>query len=204
MEFGEKLQQLRKQKEWTQEQLAEALFVSRAAISKWESGRGYPNIESLKSISKLFDITIDDLLSGEEVITIAQTENRSNTGKNMSLLYGILDLMALLFICLPCYGQLENGYIYSVSLFHYTDTTKWLWIVYFCILIVMIGIGIIELVLLFLEKEKAMQKASYVSFGVHSMAILMFASSRQPYVTLFLFCFFVLKVIFLIRQAKMK
>lgn len=54
MEFNEKLQQLRKKNNLTQEQLAEQLFVSRTAVSKWESGKGYPNIESLKSISKLF------------------------------------------------------------------------------------------------------------------------------------------------------
>ena len=47
MEFNEKLQILRKQKGLTQEDLAEKLYVSRTAISKWESGRGYPNIESL-------------------------------------------------------------------------------------------------------------------------------------------------------------
>ena len=56
MEFKEKLQELRKQKGITQEDLAEALYVSRTAISKWESGRGYPNIESLKAISKFFDL----------------------------------------------------------------------------------------------------------------------------------------------------
>ena len=64
MEFNEKLQQLRKQNNMTQEQLAEKLYVSRAAVSKWESGKGYPNIESLKAISKLFSVSIDDLLSG--------------------------------------------------------------------------------------------------------------------------------------------
>ena len=46
MEFNEKLQQLRKKSGLTQEQLAEQLYVSRTAISKWESGKGYPNIES--------------------------------------------------------------------------------------------------------------------------------------------------------------
>lgn len=54
MEFGEKLQELRKSKGLTQEELAEALYVSRTAISKWESSRGYPNIESLKEISSFF------------------------------------------------------------------------------------------------------------------------------------------------------
>ena len=54
MEFNEKLQELRKSRGLTQEELAEALFVSRTAISKWESGRGYPNLDSLKEISKYF------------------------------------------------------------------------------------------------------------------------------------------------------
>ena len=48
MEFHEKLQELRKSRGLTQEELAEALFVSRTAISKWESGRGYPSIDSLQ------------------------------------------------------------------------------------------------------------------------------------------------------------
>ena len=79
MEFNEKLQLLRKQNNMTQEQLAEKLYVSRTAVSKWESGKGYPNIESLKSISRLFSVTIDDLLSGEELISLAADENLANT-----------------------------------------------------------------------------------------------------------------------------
>ena len=78
MEFNEKIQELRKSRGLTQEELAEALFVSRTAISKWESGRGYPNIDSLKQISNYFSISIDELLSGEKLITIAENENRTN------------------------------------------------------------------------------------------------------------------------------
>ena len=78
MEFNEKLQELRKQKGLTQEELAEVLFVSRTAISKWESGRGYPNIDSLKAISKFFGVTIDKLLSGDELLTIAEEDGRNN------------------------------------------------------------------------------------------------------------------------------
>ena len=47
MEFNEKLVQLRKSRNMTQDELAEALYVSRAAVSKWESGRGLPSIDSL-------------------------------------------------------------------------------------------------------------------------------------------------------------
>ena len=69
MEFHEKLQELRKNKGLTQEELAEALYVSRTAISKWESGRGYPSIDSLKEISRYFSVSIDDLLSSEKLLT---------------------------------------------------------------------------------------------------------------------------------------
>ena len=78
MEFNEKLQELRKSKGLTQEELAEKLYVSRTAVSKWESGRGYPNIESLKEISLFFSVSIDELLSTEKLLFIAEKENKSN------------------------------------------------------------------------------------------------------------------------------
>ena len=62
MDFNEKIQLLRKQKGLTQEELADVLYVSRTAVSKWESGRGYPNIDSLKAIAKFFGVTVDELL----------------------------------------------------------------------------------------------------------------------------------------------
>lgn len=86
MELSEKLQELRKEKGLTQEELAEALFVSRTAISKWESGRGVPNIESLKAISKFFSVSIDELLSGEEILKIADEDNKQGkTYKRLSV-----------------------------------------------------------------------------------------------------------------------
>ena len=60
MEFGKKLQALRKSRDLTQEALAEQLYVSRTAISKWESGRGYPSIDSLKAIAGYFSVSLDE------------------------------------------------------------------------------------------------------------------------------------------------
>ena len=93
MEFHEKLQELRKSRGLTQEELAEALFVSRTAISKWESGRGYPSIDSLKEISRYFSVSIDELLSGDQLVLIAEKENKSNLNVNCTPFvrqYGIL------------------------------------------------------------------------------------------------------------------
>ena len=85
MEFGEKIQKLRNEKKWTQEQLAEKLYVSRTAVSKWESGKGYPNIDSLKDIAK--------------------KENTTNIKRTNNLIYGLLDIISILFIFLPLYAQ---------------------------------------------------------------------------------------------------
>ena len=103
MEFNEKLQELRKQKALTQEELAEILFVSRTAVSKWESGRGYPNIDSLKAIAKFFGITIDELLSGDELLTIAEEDNKQNTGRFKDLVFGLLDISIAMFFFLPLF-----------------------------------------------------------------------------------------------------
>lgn len=67
MTFGEKLKKLRNDNELTQEQLAEKIFVTRTAISKWETNNGFPSIDSLKTISNLFGISIDDLITDEDI-----------------------------------------------------------------------------------------------------------------------------------------
>jgi transcriptional regulator with XRE-family HTH domain len=105
MEFNEKLQELRKQKGMTQEELAEALWVSRAAVSKWESGRGYPSIDSLKEIAKFFSVSIDTLLSGDQVLTIAEEDRKQTESRCLDLIFGLLDLSAASFLFLPIFGQ---------------------------------------------------------------------------------------------------
>ena len=70
MEFNEKLQELRKNKNLTQEQLAEMLFVSRTAISKWESGSGYPSIDSLKEISNFLQYPLMIYFQGKKSLLL--------------------------------------------------------------------------------------------------------------------------------------
>lgn len=65
MTFAEKLKFIRKQVGMSQEQLAEKIGVSRQAVTKWETGVGIPDIENIRAISMLFDISIDELLSSE-------------------------------------------------------------------------------------------------------------------------------------------
>ena len=204
MEFNEKLQQLRTGKNLTQEQLAEQLYVSRTAISKWESGKGYPNIESLKCISKFFSVTIDELLSGEELITLAETENRSNLKKIYSFIYGILDMMAVTFILLPLYGNLVDGYIYSVNLLSFTDTTPIYLAIYWIVFIVLIALGIAKLMCVCFEKESWSNIITKCSLVLSTLFICFFAAARQPYVTALMFLLFVAKIFVWIKQTQTK
>ena len=59
MSFGEKLKNLRISNNLTQDELAEKIFVSRTAVSKWETDRGFPSIESLRYLANLFHMSID-------------------------------------------------------------------------------------------------------------------------------------------------
>ena len=70
MIFGEKLKQLRLNKGYSQENLAELMNVSRQAITKWENGNGMPDIENLKTIARVFEVTIDSLVLEEEEVEI--------------------------------------------------------------------------------------------------------------------------------------
>ncbi len=70
MTLGEKIKNARKNAGLTQEQMAEKLMISRPAITKWESDKGIPDIENLKAISKLLDVSLDYLLNDGENIDL--------------------------------------------------------------------------------------------------------------------------------------
>lgn len=68
MKFHEKLKQERKKHNLSQEDLANKINISRQSISKWELEKGYPNIETLIKLSEIFDITVDELLKGDDFL----------------------------------------------------------------------------------------------------------------------------------------
>lgn len=67
MTLGEKIREARKQNGLTQQEMADKLMVSRQAITKWESDKGMPDIENLKVLSSLLGVSVDYLISTEEV-----------------------------------------------------------------------------------------------------------------------------------------
>ena len=200
MEFHEKLQELRKQKGLTQEELAESLFVSRTAISKWESGRGYPNIDSLKAISKFFSVTIDELLSGEEVLTIAEEDQKQKETHLRDMVFGLLDLSAAIVFFVPLFGQKADGYVQAASLLLLTEIAPYLKLAYFVMVIGMVAFGISTLALQNYRGAFWVRNKSIISLLINTATALLFIISSQPYVAAFVFMFLVIKVVMLIKK----
>ena len=91
MELCKKIRKIRQDNKLTQEQFAEKMLVSRTAVSKWENGTCYPSIDSLKYMSKIFNVSLDKLLSSEEIMELAKTENQNNISKYNCLLFSIFN-----------------------------------------------------------------------------------------------------------------
>ena len=202
MEFNEKLQELRKNKGLTQEELAEVLFVSRTAVSKWESGRGYPSIDSLKEIANYFSVTIDELLSGEKIISIAEKENKSNIQRICDLLFGIVDVFSFMLIILPLYPNPINGYIYSVNLFSYTETSAFNLFVYWIMFTALIIYGTIKVILTQTRVEKGQKLLTVISMGLSILTVLFLAMTRDAYAITVAFLLLIIKGILLLKHIK--
>ena len=202
MELGEKLQELRKSRGLTQEELAQALFVSRTAVSKWESGRGYPSIDSLKEISKFFSVSIDALLSGEKLISIAEKENRANIRKMCNLLQGIADLFAFGLIVLPLYARPLDGHIYAVNLLSHMKTAAFPVTIYWMLFLALIAVGIAKVVLTQLRIDKGQSVASGCSFGLSILAIFLLTMTREAYALTVAFMLLLIKGILLLIHTR--
>lgn len=201
MEFNEKIQQLRKQRGLTQEELAEALFVSRTAVSKWESGIGYPNIESLKAIAKFFGVTVDELLSGEELLTISEEDNRKKERYFRDLVSGLLDVGAVMLLFLPFFGQDSEGAVQSISLLSLTGVADYLKTIYYITIGTTVAVGVLALAFQNSEKAFWINNKSKISLLVNIAGVFLFVISQQPYAAVFLMIFLIIKVsVFIKRQ----
>lgn len=200
MEFNEKLQELRKQKGLTQEELAQALWVSRTAVSKWESGRGYPSIDSLKQIAKFFSITIDELLSGDEILTIAEADRQQTKNRYRDLIFGLLDTGVLMFLFLPFFRQSTGGTVQEVSFLALTEPAPYVRAAYGILVASIVLFGILTLTLQNSACALWNRSKQTVSLVLNGLGTLLFILSPQPYAAAFLFVFLLIKVLFLAKR----
>ena len=200
MEFHEKLQELRKNKGLTQEELAESLYISRTAVSKWESGRGMPSIESLKAISKFFTVTLDELLSGEELLVIAEDDHKQKEMHIRDMIYGLLDCSMVLLFFMPFFGQRIDGTIQGVSLLALTDIQVYLKVLYLAVIFGMIVLGILNLALRNYNSAFWIRNKNTLSLLLNVIGVFLFIISQQPYAAVYIFVFFIIKTLMIIKR----
>ena len=175
MNLAEKLQQLRKRNNLSQEQLAEKLGISRQSISKWESEQSAPEIDKIVQLSEIFGVTTDYLLKDidecpKNSILSAKDKNPNSSNKRLRL---IISIICIAFSIISIFLMWVLSKIYPAPLVFYNTTTK-LWLVGFdnflwihelegfykiCWLI-----GIMGIVLLFIDKLRILWKKIRVRF----------------------------------------
>ena len=93
-------------------------------MSKWESGRGYPSIDSLKELSRYFSVSIDELISPDEVVIAADRDKREFVGRYTSLICGMLDVLLMLLLSMPAFGNGPDDPS-AVSLLALSSASPW-------------------------------------------------------------------------------
>ena len=195
MEFNEKLQELRKKKGLTQVELANVLYVSRTAVSKWESGRGYPNIESLKRIGEYFSVSIDELLSCDAILTIAQEESRGREQRLRSFIFGLLDCSAVLLLFLPLFAKRSAGIVRETSLLLLTDVEPYIKAILLAAVISMILCGAADLILQSCRFSIWLKSKDKISLGLNIMCTLIFIAAMQIYMAGIVFLILLIKAL---------
>ena len=200
MTLGEKLKKLRTEAHLTQDELAEKLFVTRTAISKWESDRGYPNIDSLKAIAKFFSVTVDELLSSDEMLKIAEEDHEQTKKRFCNLVYALLDISVAMFLFLPFFAESTDGVIQSVSLITLNCVKPYLKTAYFTVVIVVSLTGVLTLALQNCQATFWLKSKTTVSLVLGIISVLLFVISSQPYAAVFAFVLLAIKTLALMKR----
>lgn len=201
MEFSEKLQELRKRKNLTQEELSASLYVSRTAISKWESGRGYPSIDSLKAIAEFFSVSLDELLSGNELVCIAESDRNIKMQQQRDLVFGLLDFAMLLLLFIPLFSQQETNFIAQVSLLALNDAPNLLKMAYYTLILLTVFWGIALLALQNCGHPTWLKVKNIISICLSSIGVLLFMAGLEVYAASFTFVLLLIKGILLLKRG---
>lgn len=197
MDFGEKLKALRTERGLTQEQLAARLYVSRTAVSKWETGGGSPNLDSLQAVARLFDVSVDDLLSADDLIVLARDERRSTARSSGMLSFGLLDVLAVVFAFIPLYGVDDGSFVRMANLADYGASVDFgaSFAVMAAAVVSLMFVGAVEIVLAAAGSRRAARIVALVGFAVQALAVVLFASTMQPYATTLAFALVLAKAV---------
>ena len=198
MEFKEKLQKLRKSRGLTQEELAEKLFVSRTAVSKWESGRGNPGIDSLQELSRFFSVTIDDLICADELMSAASDEKKVMKSRYTALICGLLDIFLVILLFIPVFGNGAGGPS-AVSLFELTGVNPAVKTVSAVVICIAVANGVAGAVVSGLGRPEWDRHRIITGIVLSVLGVALFILTRQPYAGFICFALLVIKVVLIAK-----
>ena len=124
MQVGKQIQHYRKEKNLSQDDLAEIIFVSRQSISNWERGATYPDIQNLLLLSKVFEVSLDQLIKGDvetmkQIIHDQEFMRYQKDGVVFTiLLIGSPIIMIPLILYLEWFGIAISCFIYAITMFY--------------------------------------------------------------------------------------
>lgn len=174
--------------------------MSRTAISKWESGKGYPSIDSLKLLAEFFSVTVDELLSCDQLMIIAEEDKKKEKNHFLDVLFGLLDISVILFLFLPLFAQRTDNIIQSVSLLSLEKIAFYLKVAYFVFTAIAVLFGLLILSLQHLNKSFWIKNKLKISLIINTLGALLFIISMQPYAAVLLFVFLIIKVLLIIKR----
>ncbi len=199
MEFNEKLQELRKERHLTQEELAEALFVSRTAVSKWESGRGYPSLDSLKEISRYFSVSIDELIGSEEIISAAKAETTERLDRLNTLICCALDILTGLLLFLPVFGNGAETPT-SVCFFEIAGLSAWIKTAFAVVIGLAVLNGVCGVILTRFDRPLWNRHRLVTGLALSVLGAAMFVLTRQPYAGILCLAILVIKGALILKR----
>lgn len=148
---------------------------------------------------KFFSVSIDELLSGEKIISIAEKENKSNLKNMCSLCFGITDILYLTLIILPLYSISAGERICAVNLFVFIEKTLFNQMVFPIMFLLIMLCGAAKAVLSFMKIEKGQKALTIVSMLLGIVTVLLLALTREAYAISTAFLLLMIKVALLLK-----
>ncbi|MBR3807185.1 MAG: XRE family transcriptional regulator, partial [Lachnospiraceae bacterium] len=115
---------------------------------------------------------------------------------------GIIDVCTIMLIVLPLYPNTVNGFIYSVNLFEYTQTTSMIRMMYWAMFLTLIIVGAVKLLVANTVNIRLNKVMTKVSISISSMLILILSMTREAYAIIVVFLLLMVKVVFLLKYTK--
>ena len=138
---------------------------------------------------------MDELLSGEKLLVIAEKENKSNIKNMCDMIFSFADICYLMLMFLPLYPYVAEGYIYSVNLFEYTQPAVWKTVLYWIVFSAFVVLGIVKLLLIKLKIRKSNKFLTVISVVLGIAVVLLLSLTREAYATVFVVILLTAKIL---------